>query len=309
MRFTACILLMLTALSACTTADYASGVGSFSQAVTKLGAAEQALAAADQQARLRQWRDLAGSEPPTHVFVDLGKCRPATAAAYRPGDCAVQSQAHGPAPVAQRPSSMQALTVYAGLLSDITAEKTCASLQTDGQDLAKSIAGMAGQLKDTRLADAAGPFATLASTATCWVIDRRKIDLLKTATLAADPVVAQLTILIADRDQQMADTIVDEQARELGKAGRAYQAGGGEFTNLVSLASMVDQAQAASPRQAVESIAILHHELERDLQAPTVSLRRVQRDAETLLNNAQTIEAAVEKLSASSRAAKPSTSP
>lgn len=293
----AAISLTATTIAACTPPDYSDGITAFSQAVTKVDTAEQALAAADQQARLNGW--LAGAQrgDPKLVSIDETKCGVGSGT-YHAGDWTVVWSGQN-APITPKPSSMNSLEKYAALLSSVVADKTCASLQSDAKDLGTAVGDLAKDAKATALAAAAGPLATIVSTAGCLAIENMQLSILRQATSAANPIVQKLVPIISDRDTDMYDTAINDAHRQLYDANVSYNLtrSVSDLKLMVSLTQILEKLKLAPPGPAVEKMAGLHRDLTEDLAAPTVNLKRVQNDAQALIAAAVSVTSAAESLS------------
>lgn len=290
------ILLILFSASACTTDDYSAGVTSFSQAVTKADSAEQSVATAAQTAQLDQWVKNEARKPPTDVSIDLAKC--AAPSGYHAGDCSVVSLSNGAPPLIPDRSPVAALAKYSTLLAAIVTDKTCTTLESDAKDLGTSIDDMAKLAKAEDFAGAASPLATVASTFACWSIEKRQLTILRTATSAADPIIAKLVTLIADEDRSMTYNIANDDLSQLDAAEVDYQStnSAADLGRMVSLASAVDKAQTLSAASLIIKVGTLHHNLTTGLQSPQVNLKNVQNDAEKLGTEAESLASSANSL-------------
>lgn len=300
------ILALLLLTAGCATADFADDVTNFSAAVTAVDGSETALAKADQQAQLDQWYARAGSAPRTAAFVDLSACR---ATPYKAGACQVTVTGSGPAPLTPVASSLPAIKAYSAQLAAVVADKSCATLKSDASSLATEVGNLAKLAGGADVA--AGPIATIASTLGCWEINRAQLQILKTATAQADPLIQKLAPLIRDKDQNMAADVAAIRANQLQQAVSGYQGGGQPpLTQLVQMASAVDTAGAASPGAQIDKLVKLHGDLTNDLQNPKVTWKRIGADAAALAADAQALQTAYTSLAAgalSTPAKKPAT--
>jgi hypothetical protein len=203
------VLPLLMMLAGCMTADFADGVTGFSGAVTKVDNSETALARADQQAQMDQWSGMAGRAPRTAISADLVKCN---ATPYQAGDCRLTAtivdsrgvKEKRPAPVTVVKSSLPALKAYSAQLAAVVADQSCATLKSNAKSLAGEVSDLAKLAGDAGFASRADPISTIAATVGCWQINRAQLQILKTATQTADPIVQKLVPVIADKNAQMA---------------------------------------------------------------------------------------------------------
>ncbi len=295
-------------VSACTTADYSDGINSFAQAVAQANTTEQALAASEQSVALSTYiRQSVGQ----NAVVDLGKCR-GLSGSYKAGDCVVEIQQKSP-PTAE-PSSMSALMKYTALLSSVAADKTCSSLQTDATSLASAVGDMTKDAKQPGLANAAGPLTAIVSTIGCLAITNEQLSILREATKDANPIIQKLVPLIAKNNQDLYLNVLGDAVRQLDDATVSYNESKSlaDLNKAVTLAKVVDNAQASQPGPLMAKLVTLHQSLTDDLAAPTVTLKSIESDAQAFSADAKNIEAAVGMLAnpsaAVSASAKKSTS-
>lgn len=299
MRWTV-ILALVPFLAGCATADFSDGVTAFATATTNIDNSETALAKADQQAQLDQWYAAAAGPPRMPASVDLGLC---IATAYHAGDCRVTVTAPNPgggsslrpAPISPVESSMPAIKAYSAQLSAVVADQSCSTLKSDASSLATQVTSLAklAKVADAAAIAAAGPIATVASTLGCWEINHAQLQILKTATLAADPYIQQLVPLIANKDRLMASDVADIRLNQLQQALLDYRsAGPTTLPQLVQMASAVDTARTGDFGAQINKLAKLHSDLKADLQNPKVTLKRIGADATALATDAQTLEIA-----------------
>lgn len=193
---------------------------------------------------------------------------------------------------------MTGLVKYASLLSAILADKTCASLQTDANSIASSVSDMAKDARQSALANAASPLATIASTVGCMVIDREQLSILREATKEANPVVQKLVPLIAQNDSDLYGTVIEYDVGELDTAIVSYNTSksAADLAKAVSLAQAVDKAQASQPGQLVAQLGTLHQALTNDLTDRTVNMKIFENDAKAFIADAQAVHTAIEAL-------------
>jgi hypothetical protein len=306
------LLLALNGLGACSTSDYADGDNGFSEAVAAAAALGQPLASAAQQAEQRQSLQMLPTTNPMTVSL-APACIGVDTTGYHPGDCAVTI---GGKPInAGVPPNIASLTKYAADLSAVVAATTCNSVQTASKGLATAASDIASNLGATEAAAAAGPISTIVSAAACAAIDAEQIRILRTATLAANPLVKEAVPLIANAYQQFyADAINDafnQTTAALGNyqiAARSYKKSKSaadlekETTSLTqaqTFAAAIDKAKAApQPGPLVSQIATLHQALTDDLQSPKINLKRVLADAQAFVTEATTVASAAQALNA-----------
>ena len=286
-------------LTGCAPADYSDGVSNFSQAVTAANTAEQSLITAERQARLNEWAQKALRSPTQQVSVDLAKCH-AQFGDYHAGDCAVTWRG-APAPAAPRQSSFEHLIKYAALLSAVTADKTCASVQSDAQSLATSLGDLAKDAKATGLASAAGPVSTVVSVLACLSVQAAQLSVLRVSTSEANPIIQDLIPIVVSKDATMYRIVLDDNVRQLQSAvlGYSQTRSASDLASIVSLAAAIDSAELNPPGPAIAKIAPLHEALTADLKAPTVSLKRVENDAQALIDQIQTVTDSLQRLQSS----------
>jgi hypothetical protein len=301
------IVIALPALAACTPADYADGITGFSQAVTQANATEQALIAADQQVRLDQWIAAGVAAKANVAFVNWPKCQ-SPAGQHKAGDCAVTLNGT-PAPVATA-SSLSGLVKYATVLSAVVADKTCASLQSDAQSLATTIGDIAKDTRDKSLAADASPLMTIASAAGCFLIETKQLEILRDATKAANPIVQDLIKAISITDVALQQDAINATVIQLlTQAAPAYEMSktAASLKTVLALSQSLDQAQAAPIGPVLAKLGTLHQTLTDDLQSPTVSLKRVENDAQSFIASAQTVATAAKALATPAPAPAPNT--
>ena len=239
---------------------------------------------------------------------------------YHAGDCAVTI---GGKPIsAGAPPNMAALARYATGLSAVVAATTCSSVQNASKGLATAVSDIAANLGNNVAAAAAGPISTIASVAACAAIDAEQIRILRTATVAANPLVKAAVPLIADAYQQFyADAINDAFNRttaalgDYQNAARSYRKSKSaadlasetaSLTQAQALAAAIDKAKAApQPGLVVANIATLHQTLTDDLQSPKINLKRVLADAQAVVTEAITAASAAQALDAALNPAAP----
>ncbi len=283
-------------LAGCSAGDYVGGVDSFSKAVGATHDAEQTLSTAAQQAQLNEWTQQALQADPTEISVDFAKCLPP--AAKRPaGTCAVTWKGV-PAPTTPDPSSMTSLVKYAALLAAVPADKTCATLHSDAQELAASIGDLAKDARATERASEAGPISVIASSAGCFFVQQAQLAILRTATASANPIVQKLVPVIEDKDNRLYRIVMQDNLNQLQQAALAYNRARSpaDLARMVTLAGALNKAQANPPGPAIANIATLHQSLTDDLASPSVNLRRVEADAQALTAQASAVAAALRRL-------------
>ncbi len=293
----------LLALVGCTAADYATGVNSFSQAVSAANSAEQTLITATQQVNTRN-AEVQAVSTREKVFVDLTKCAPLldqnnqnAKNAYKAGDCAVTANGI-PLPPKAAPSSFASLTKYAAELTAVVNDKTCASVQTDAKGIASTIGTLAKDAGQPELAAAAGAIATIASTLICLDIQKTQLDVLKAATQSADPIIQKMVPIIADKDTQLYLIVRDDNVADLSAAADAYvkTPSAGSLATLISQAQAIDKADQSGPGQLVLKIATLHTALTNELQHPHITWTVIVADTKTFITEAQAVQSAINSL-------------
>jgi hypothetical protein len=293
------------AVAGCTTADYADGINSFSQAISQANTTEHALAASEEKVAVADYIQHSAGQK---AVVDFGKCR-GVPGPYKAGDCVVEVQ--GKSPPTTEPSSMVGLTKYAALLSAVVADKTCASLQSDATSIASSVSDMAKDAQQPALGNAASPLATIVSTFGCLFIANEQLSILREATKDANPVIQKLVPLIAQNDQDMYLTVLEDDVDQLNHATVAYNASmsASNLAKVMSLTQAVDNAQASQPGPLITKLATLHQTLTDDLAAPTVNLKTIENDAQAFIADAKTVGSAVETLANATTTTSTTTAP
>jgi hypothetical protein len=295
-------------VAACgTPADFADGVNSFSQAVAAADNASQSLYSGAQKASrdllLRDLPRIAADRIP--VSLDPA-CDALQVKEYTPGSCTLQvgSAAYGQPGVAP---PLGGLTRYAAKLAAVVADKTCATLRTDAQGLAATIGDLAKEAKADVTAQA-GAISGIASVIGCAAVAEAQLDILRKATAAADPIIAQLVPLIIAADHVLYADALTDAYNQANMAAAAYNSARGSVTpadmdkaradlaQALTLTAAIDTARGAPPDAVIAKIATLHKSLTDDLHAPTVSLARFQIDAQAFLAEAQAIVTAADTL-------------
>ena len=290
-------------LVSCAPPDYGGGISSFSQAVSQANTIEQTLAASEEKVAVANYIQHSAGR---NAVVDLSKCR-GSPGPYKAGDCVVEVQ--GESPPTAVPSSMTGLTKYAALLSAVVADKTCASLQSDATSIASSVSDMAKEAQQPALGNAASPLATIVSTLGCLVVADEQLAILRKATKDANPVIQKLVPLIAQNDQDMYLTVLEDNIRQLSDATVAYNKSqsASDLAKVVSLTQAVDSAQASQPGPLISKLATLHQTLADDLATPTINLKIVESDAQAFIAEAKAVDSAVETLTKSTSTTKTTT--
>jgi hypothetical protein len=285
------------ALSACSTPDY-SGVQGFADAVTSMSDSDAALTTAAQQARLSEWVKQSAKQDPRTLTVNFSKCA-ADPATYIAQDCTV-SVGGQPAPADTPDLAFTSLVKYASQLVAVADDTTCTALQTDATALGADLQDMAAIAKAPALATASGELTSIVSQAGCFLIARKQLSILRTATQAATPILAKLVPLIQDREKQMYGIIQDDDRDQIADAQLDYATTGSaaDLAEIALLTASLDKAQLAPAYMTVAQIASLHQTLTDDLQASTVDLSAVLATARTLIEKAQAANAAASGLGA-----------
>jgi hypothetical protein len=316
------LLLGLTGLGACTTADYSDGVNGFSQAVTAAAAVGPPLAAAAQQAEETQLLQSLAITDPRTVTLDPG-CLGVSPTGYHQGDCSVIIGTAKLGYAGALPN-MVSLTKYAAALSAIVADSSCTTLQTDAIGLATAVGDIATKAGGSDTAASAGPISQIVAVAACTAIDAMQLRILRTATDAANPLIQKLVPLIANAYQLYYDTALNDAEKQTLIAVVAYQNAAAlygkskspvdlekESTSLTRaniLAAAVDKARTSPPPgPVVIKIATLHQTLTDDLKSQTVSLKRVLNESHAFVTEANAVTAAAEALQAANAQAVPPT--
>jgi len=289
--------MLAVGLAACTTADYSSGVTAFSQAVTQADTTEQALATADQQAKLDQWLYHVERVHDKPDLPDFAKCR-ALGGGYRAGDCTVTFDG-APPPLTADKSAMASLVKYAALLSSVVADKTCTSLTSDAKDLGTAVKDIAKDAGGSSLSAAAAPIATLAATGGCYFIAADQLRILRTATSAASDPVNQLVTLIAANSRLMQDDVLENTISELQDASLRYSESRSSagLKLVVSLSQAVDGLQTSPAADVIiKKLGTLHQTLASDLASPKVDLKNVENDAQAFGTSMATVAASLDTL-------------
>jgi hypothetical protein len=319
------LLLGLTGLGACTTANYSDGVNGFSQAVTAAAALGRPLTAAAQQAEQTQLLQSLATTDPRTVTLDPG-CLGINPTGYHQGDCSVIIGT-GKLNYAGALPNMASLTKYAAALSAIVADSSCATLQSDATGLAATVSDIATKAGVQEATASAGPISQIVAAAGCSAIDTVQLRILRTATDAANPLIQKLVPLIANAYQLYYDTALNDAEKQTLVAVVAYQNAAALYAKSKSaadlekesaslsqantLAAAVDKARTSPPPgPVVTKIAALHQTLTDDLKLPTVSLKRVQNESQAFVTETNAVTSAAEALqSASARAASAATGP
>ena len=325
------IIIALPALAACTPADYADGITSFSQAVSQANTTEQALIAADQQVKLDQWIAAGVTAKANVVFVNWPKCQ-APAGPYHAGDCAV-TLGGAPAPVATAPS-LSGLAKYAAVLGTVIADKSCASLQSDTQSLATTIGDIAKDTKDKSLATDASPYTkrfrawmaaaisrisssnkpqvlglvsmtaatsppNLLFSVGCYLIQTKQVEILRAATKDANPIIQNLIKQISITDSALQQDAINATVIQLlthTAPGYETSKTAANLKTVLALSQSLDQAQSAPIGPVLAKLGTLHQTLTDDLQSPTINLKRVENDAQSFITSAQAVATAAKAL-------------
>jgi hypothetical protein len=284
----------LYVLAACAPADYTDGITAFSNAVSKANSAEQTLITTYQQHGLDREIARAGQGSLALEFPNVNACS-GYPGPYHAGDCAVKIGGQAVGGGVTQPASLASLTKYAALLSSVTTDKTCASLTTDAKGLATAIGDIAKSAGDKAVATPAGVVETIVATVGCIAIDSLQLKILRQATADANPVIKQLVQVVADKDQQMQATTINASVNQLRTDVEQYQGShsAADLTKMIALAQAIDQAQLAPPGPVILKLADLHQSLTDDLASPTVSLKRVQSDAQALIGAATQAQSAI----------------
>ena len=285
-------MCLLIALAACTPSDYTDGITAFSTAVGKANTAEQALITTYQQNMLDQTAAQVAKGNLAYTGPDLKKCR-GYPGPYHKGDCAVEFGGDA-VPTTTEPSSLGSLTKYAAQLSSVTTDTTCTTLGTDAKGLATSIGDIAKDTRNPTVATPASGLATIVSPVGCGVIETVQLNILRTATKEADPIIAQLIPVVAHKDDTIQDKAILVAVQQLSAAGNRYTASHSapDLKQVVSLTQAIDQAQLSPPGPVIQKLADLHRTLTEDLQSPKVTLARVESDAKALTAAAGSVETA-----------------
>jgi hypothetical protein len=288
---------VLAGLADCAPADYADGVNSFSTAVDKANTAEQTLIIAYQQNTLDLTAAQVAKGNLSYGPPDLLKCR-GNPGPYKAGDCMVQFGGAA-APITAGPSSLTSLTQYAAMLSSVVTDNTCDSLNKDANGLAGSIGDIAKDARNPTLAAPASALGTIVAAVECGAIEAAQLNILRTATQAADPVIARIVPIVVDKDARLQSAAINSAVvGQLSVAESRYDSSrsAADLKQVVSLAKAIDQAQLSPPGPMIEKIAGLHHTLTEDLKSPKVTLTRVESDAKALIAEAGAVQTAVETL-------------
>ncbi|WP_158921082.1 hypothetical protein [Acidisphaera sp. S103] len=307
------IAAALLGLGACTTADYADGVNGFSQAVGAAAALAEPLATAAQEAQKRQMLQMLPKTQPTTVSLSQS-CLGVDPVGYHAGDCAV-TIGGVKLNYAGVPPNMVSLTRYAASLSAVVTATTCNSVQTAAKGLAAAAADLASAAGANKAAAAAGPISTIAGVAACSAIEAEQIRILRTGTMAANPLVKAIVPSIADAYQQFYVDAINDAFNQTTAALISYQTAARSYeksrsaadlaqetaslTQADGFAAAIDKAKAApQPGPVVNKIATLHQALTDDLQSPTINLKRVLNDAQIFVTEATTVTSAAQALDA-----------
>jgi hypothetical protein len=280
------------AVAGCTTADYADGINSFSQAISQANTTEQTLTASEEKVAVANYIQHSAGQ---NAVVDLSECR-GNPGPYKTGDCVVEVQ--GKSPPTAVPSSMAGITKYGALLSAVVADKTCSSLQSDATSIASSISDMAKDAQQPALSNAASPLASIVSTFGCLIITNEQLSILRASTKDANPVIQKLVPLIAQNAQDMYLTVLEDDLRQLSNATVAYNTSksASDLAKVVSLTQAVDSAQASQPGPLISKLATLHQALADDLAAPTANLKIIENDSQAFVSEAKAVSSAIETL-------------
>jgi hypothetical protein len=293
---------LLTGLVACAPSDYTDGITAFSTAVDKANSAEQTLTTAYQQSFLDTTISQAGKGNLSYVAPDFNKCN-GVPGPYHAGDCAVRFGGAA-APVKPETSSMGSLTKYAALLSSVTTDKSCSTLQTDSKDIGTAIGGIAKALGNPEAAAAASAVATILSTIGCEAIEAMQLKILRNATAGANPIIKQLVPVIANKDATLQAFVINANVTQLSGIALDYLKTNStaDLKQMVTLTQAIDQAQLAPSGPVIQKLADLHQALTDDLASPNVTLKRVESDSQALIASAGTVETAVKSLASPSKA-------
>jgi hypothetical protein len=151
--------------------------------------------------------------------------------------------------------------------------------------------------------------ATIVSTLGCLVVADEQLAILRKATKDANPVIQKLVPLIAQNDQDMYLTVLEDNIRQLSDATVAYNKSqsASDLAKVVSLTQAVDSAQASQPGPLISKLATLHQTLADDLATPTINLKIVESDAQAFIAEAKAVDSAVETLTKSTSTTKTTT--
>ncbi|MBV8653141.1 MAG: hypothetical protein JO255_16875 [Alphaproteobacteria bacterium] len=300
------------AVAACSTPpDFSEGIDGFSQAIAAADATGKSLYTGAQKARQDILvRDLPRMLQQNAAFSLNPACDPAQMPDYKPGACTldVTDQNTITARFGQPDDAppMASLTRYAAQLSAVVADKTCGALQTDAAGIATSVGDIA---KDGGhdVSAQAGAVSQIVSTIGCTVIAEEQLRILRASTSAADGIIGDLVVKIADVDdtlfkitlnnayQQANAPLIDlAVARSKGTASLDQEQS--DILQAIALAAAIDEARMTPPKPIILQIATLHHRLTEDLKAPTVSLARFQSDTQTFVTEVKAVASAAETL-------------
>jgi hypothetical protein len=290
------------ALTGCQTSDYAGSVSNFSSAVSAAAKADNSIAQAAVTARTEQLKAFATQNANAQVEFSAVKC--GAAAGYKPGDCAVTIG--GLTVLTGLDAATGSLTKYSAALSAIINDKSADTLATNAGALGSAVQGLAKAVGASGVAPNAGAAATIVGQLGALAIKGRQLQILREATATADPLVTQLADLIGDRDANLTSIAIQQQVTDLEALRASFnhdpKRDASDLTTIAQLAASIDKAQQEDPRNALKSLAKIHHTLTENLAKPTVSWGAIQSDAQALVQNLQAISSAAETLASTSTA-------
>ncbi len=281
-------------------ADYSAGLTSFSKAVSAQDGAETALIQRADDARNQEWLDQVSKQNGNHVTVDVLGCEAPTG--YRPGDCFATSDAYG-RPPRPTPSSTRALDDYAKMLAAVSIDADCATMSSDASSLSTSLKRLTTSLHASRAAADDTPLAALATVAACRTLSAYRLEVLRKATFAADPVIQQLVAPIQRKDRALARIVARDAAAQVDTAIVAYRnsPSRAQLRALLELTAAADTAQQVSLDRSMEAIAIVHGRLKHDLQGRRIDLTHVISEAQSIVDDANSAKAALQALAPDER--------
>ena len=289
-------------LAGCQTSQYAGSVTNFSTAVSSATVADQALAQAAIAARNEQIDQALANHPEAQVSVNTEKCD--AASDYKIGDCTVTFD--GMKMISSIDPATEGLARYAAALNAVINDKSGTTLATDVGNLGSAVQGLTATLGDTKAAAEAGPIATIIEQLGTLAIEARKIEILRTATAAADPVVEELAREIGKRDAGLTRFAIHQQVTDLSALRYQFNHNpkrqAADLAAMVALAAAIDKAQRIDPRAAMTKLAEVHHKLTEGLANPQVNWGMIQSNAQALVQTLQTVSTAAQALSKASTA-------
>lgn len=285
-------------LAGCQTSQYAGSVTNFSTAVGSASIAHQAIAEATIAVRNRQIDLYLAAHPEAQASVATTKCNALDG--YKAGDCAIRFGTM--ALDTDLDHDTEGLVRYATALNAVVNDKSAATLGTDVGNLGSAIQGLTTTLGDEKLATDAGPIATIVEQLGALAIEARQIEILRKATAAADPLVAQLADHLGTLDAKRTHFVIDQQTIDLRAQVTAFNQNprrqAADLAALVQRAAAIDRAQQIDPKAALAELARLHHTLTQNLANPTLNWGVIQGNAQALVQTLQTVSAAAKTLAA-----------